>query len=326
MWTRDRISQRWGKVFVNRTASQPTSQNVLVQSSPSVTGPTAKIVSTTTTVAPTPKITVDDTATKNDALQLAIERHLDSLPEPDKRAFRDASQRMTDTSLLDKVRGYDRDHKAQSHFRPRTDSVARFLGVLNRFMAGVALGIQANPDISSIVVGAVRVVIDLAIDFVGFFAKLSEMLDRFNDFLGPLAKYATSSGGDKLIQESLINIYVDLLAFFRHARSVFVDEKGARRKLQSWRVFWRLQWMPFQEEFGKIATDMQHHLNILDHSAQAEGLNVSLKASRSERERKVGEESLHHLVRDLVTVSTRRLTPFSERTREFPHLALQHSI
>ena len=295
MRTRDRASQRWSKIFVNRSASQPTSQNVHVQSSPNVTDTIANPAETTNTMTGTPNNTVDNMATKNDALQLALERHLRDLPESDKRAFRDASKNMTDTNLLDKVRDYDRDHKSRSHFRPRTDSITRFLGVLDRFIAGVALGIQANPDISSIIVGAMRVVITLAIDFVGFFAKLSEMLDRFSDFLGPLAKYATSSAGDKLIQESLINVYVDLLTFCRRARNLFVDEKGAQRRLKSWRIFWRLQWIPFEEEFGKIAADMQHHLNVLDHSVQAEGLNISLEASRSERERNFRERGIYHL-------------------------------
>ena len=280
---------------MNRNVSQPQSQSVLVQSSLNMTDPIRNPADTTNIMTAIPNNTVDDTATKSDALQLALERHLGDLPEPDKRAFRDAAKNMTDTNLLDKVREYDRDHKSQSHFRPRTDSVARFLGVLNRFMAGVALGIQANPDISSIIVGAMRVIITLAIDFVRFFTQLSEMLDRFSDFLGPLAKYATSSAGDKLIQGSLTNVYVDLLTFCRRARNVFVDKKGAQRKLKSWRIFWRLQWIPFEEEFGKIAADMQHHLNVLDHSVQAESLNVSLEASRCERERKFREEGLHDL-------------------------------
>ena len=243
MGTLDRLLQRWRQTFVNQTASQPTSQNVPVQSSLSTTVPLPESTNLTNNMTVTPKSTVGDTATKSNALQLAIERHLSDLPEPDKRAFHEASKNMTDANLLDKVRAYDGDHVSQSRFRPRTASVARFLRVLNRFMAGVAIGIQAHPELSSIIVGAVRAVITMAIDFVGFFAKLSEMLDRFSDFLGPLAKYAASSAGDKLIQDSLINVYVDLLNFCQRARNVFVDEKGVKRRLKSWRIFWRLQWI-----------------------------------------------------------------------------------
>lgn len=247
------------------------------------------------TVAATPTDSVNNTTTVNSPFQLAIERHLDALPQSEKQAFRDASRNITDTALLDKVKGYDREHRAQSCFRPHADAVARFLGVLNRFMAGIAIGIQADPAISSIVVGAVRVVIDAAIDFVGFFSKLSEMLDCFSGFLGPLAKYAASAKDDKLIQESLINIYLDLLNFWRQAHKVFMDEKGKPRQLKSWRIFYRLQWIPFAEEFGKIAADMQHDLHILDHSAQAKVLNVSLEALRRVREQEHREEGLPHL-------------------------------
>jgi hypothetical protein len=47
--------------------------------------------------------------------------------------------------------------------------------------------------------------------------------------------------------------------------------------------------MPFEEEFGKIESDMQHHLDVLRHSAQASGLNATLDASRSERDRRERE-------------------------------------
>jgi hypothetical protein len=242
-----------------------------------------------TSMAATSCHSVDSSATRNTALQSAIDRYLDGLPPAEKRAFREASLNMTDEKLLDSVRAYDREHYSKSRFRPVSDSVARFLDVLNRLLAGISMAIQADPAISSIAVGAVRVVIDVAAGFVGFFNKLSEMFDRFSDFLGPLAKYATSSG-DKLIQESLVEVYLDLLKFVRRARAVFVDEKGARRSLVSWRVFWRLQWIPFEEEFGKTVADMQHHLNVLEHSAHAEGLRISL---RVEREQKANEEGLH---------------------------------
>jgi hypothetical protein len=50
------------------------------------------------------------------------------------------------------------------------------LRLLDRLMDGVAIGIQANPDVSAIIVGGVRVVIDLVISFVEFFGRLTDML------------------------------------------------------------------------------------------------------------------------------------------------------
>jgi ankyrin repeat domain-containing protein 50 len=282
MSRREKVFRHFGKVF--NLQSTPPAQDSISQADAAA--------STNTIVIGTPKKDAGDQATENIALRVAIERHLNDIPDTEKRAFHDASQHLTDVSILDAVKRYDEQHKSQSHFRPRASSIGRFLDVLNRFMAGVTIGIQADPAISSIVVGAVRVVIDLAIGFVDFFAKLSEMLDRFSDFLGPLAKYATSSENSQLVLESLVNVYVDLLTFCRRARAVFVDESGTKRQLTSWRVFWRLQWIPFEEEFGKIAADMQHHLHVLDHSVRAESFGISIETLRSERDRQVKEEGL----------------------------------
>jgi len=102
---------------------------------------------------------------------LAIERHLNTLPEADKEAFRQASKQIANESLLSQVKAYDEDHKQVSQFRPHAEALSLFLIVLGRFMAGVAIGIQANPEISSIAVGAMRIVIELALSFVSFFAR-----------------------------------------------------------------------------------------------------------------------------------------------------------
>ncbi|TKA77323.1 hypothetical protein B0A49_02117 [Cryomyces minteri] len=115
----------------------------------------------------------------NHTFKLAIERHLNALPEAERKAFLQASESLTEENLLISVRAYDAEHKQRLRFRPHTEALSIFLVILNNFVAGVAIGIQANPATSSIVAGAVRVVIDLAVGFVEFFGKLSEMLCRF---------------------------------------------------------------------------------------------------------------------------------------------------
>lgn len=120
-------------------------------------------------------------ATGNWALKTAIERHIQQLPEAEKDAFRKAGTAITEDNLLSRVEDWDEAHKRESSFRPRAPALSKFLTFLERFMGGVAIGAQSNPDISSIVVGAVRVVIDLAVQFVTFFEKLTDMLGRFED-------------------------------------------------------------------------------------------------------------------------------------------------
>ena len=220
----------------------------------------------------------------NCALELAIVRHPTLLPEVEREAFREAAKSLTDKNVLDHVKAYDEQHKEVSHHRSQAEGLARFLGLINRFMAGITLFIQANPDVSALVVGGVRLVIDVATNFIDFFPKLSNMLCRFGNFLAPLTEYAKASERQDLVLETLANVYGDLLRFCKQAHDVFIDQ-GAPRKWISWRTFWRLIWIPFEEEFGRIEVDLQHHLNVLGHSAQALGLNITLDGSRLQRER-----------------------------------------
>lgn len=59
------------------------------------------------------------------------------------------------------------------------------------------------------------------------------------------------------------------------------------------RQFWVVQWVPFEENFGAVDMALQHHLQILLHSAQAVQLNAihrgNLEANK-ERERVQGNE------------------------------------
>jgi ankyrin repeat domain-containing protein 50 len=220
----------------------------------------------------------------NCALELAIVRHLAVLPEVERDAFREAANSLTDENVLDHVKAYDAQHKETSHHRSHAEALARFLGLLNRFMAGITIFIQSNPNVSALVVGGVRLVIDVAVNFIEFSPKLSDMFCRFADFLAPLTEYAKASEHEDLVLEALASVYGDLLRFCKQAHDVFIDQ-GALRKWVSWRTFWRLISIPFEEDFGRIESDLRHHLKVLGHSAQALGLNVTLNGSRPQRER-----------------------------------------
>jgi hypothetical protein len=150
-------------------------------------------------------------------------------------------------------------------------------------MGGIAIGIQAYPDISSLVVGAVRIVIDLAIDFVEFFGKLADMLCQFEDYLEPLADFAKGSQDSVRVQKTVANVYGDLLDFCQKARRVFVDINGNPRKWTSWRLFMRQQWEPFETEFGLIKINMRHHLDVLCLASQALQLHNDREATEARR-------------------------------------------
>lgn len=205
---------------------------------------------------------------RSQVLEKALMSRLQKIPEAEKAAFLEASKTIDEHALLSDVQGYDLAHKNDSSFRPHAERLSKFLGLLNRFMGGVAIGIQANPEISALVVGAVRIVIDLALKFTTFFSRLTDMICKFEDYLGPLTVY-TQSADISLVDKTVVNAYGNVLDFGWKVRCVFVQANGDRRKWTSLRAFLRQHWEPFESEFLSIKEDMQHHLDILLHSVQA---------------------------------------------------------
>ena len=227
-------------------------------------------------------ISTSATADRNPALELAIQEHIDKLPESEKEIFREASETINEQTLLAKIREYNAQHAHDSSFRPQAERLSKLLGILDRFMGGVAIGIQANPEISSIIVGGIRIVIDLAIDFVEFFSKLTEMLCQLEDYLAPLAGFAIAGQDSPLIVEALAGAYADILDFCQKARNVFVSSDGKRKTCKSWIEFFSQQWEPFEIGVGTIRTNMQHHIDVLQLAGHVQQLSNDQKKERED--------------------------------------------
>jgi hypothetical protein len=168
-----------------------------------------------------------------------------------------------ETKLLAGARACNDRHARNSSFRRHAEPLSKMLRLLDRLMDGVAIGIQANPDVSAIIIGGVRVVIDLAISFVEFFGRLTDMLCQFEEYLPALATFAATCQDSDLIAEAVAGAYGDILEFCRKALAVFVGSDGTRKTWTSWRVFLRQQWTPFETEFGFVKTNMQHHVVVV---------------------------------------------------------------
>lgn len=220
---------------------------------------------------------------QNVALAAAIEKHLADLPNAEKDAFRNASRTIDEKTMLDRISTFDQNHHDASSFRQCAPKLEATLRLLDKFMAGISIAIQANPDPSSIVVGAIRVVLDVAIGFVEFFSKLADMICRLGDFLEPLAEYAKAPPEQKVLHEALAAAYGDLLKFCLSANKVFTDQNGQKRKWTSFRIFWRVNWVPFEAEFGTIKSNFKHHLDALLHSAAGVLLDTNFEANLQEK-------------------------------------------
>jgi hypothetical protein len=230
--------------------------------------------------APKPSPPPCSAASSSPLLEKALAKTLEKLPNAEKAVFEQASKTIDERTLLSNVRAYDAAHKDDSSFRPHAERLSRFLDLLNRFMGGVAIGIQASPEISALVVGSVRVVIDLALRFTMYFSRLSDMICTFEDYLGPMAEYAHAAD-IKLVGETLVNTYTNMLLFGWKARRVFIEANGDERRYTSLRAFMRQHWETFESEFGSIKEDLEHHLDILRHSVQALHFDFSRKAEQT---------------------------------------------
>lgn len=145
-------------------------------------------------------------------LENALAKTLEELPEAKRVAFTQASKKINKRNLLSRVHTYNAAHKDASAFSPHAERLSKFLGLLNRFIGGVTVGIQASPKISSLVVSSVRVVINLGLKFTMYFSKLTDMICTFNDYLGPLAEYSKAAD-ISLVGTTVVNAYANVLSF-----------------------------------------------------------------------------------------------------------------
>lgn len=95
----------------------------------------------------------------NAAFSLALENHINALPPKEQNAFATANSINPD-DLLAKVRELDEAHNRKSIPR-KYEKVKGFLEVLNGYLGSLAIVAGCSPQISSIVVGAVKLVVDV---------------------------------------------------------------------------------------------------------------------------------------------------------------------
>lgn len=98
----------------------------------------------------------------NPAFQEAWKQHWAGLDESEKVAW---SFQGNDSPLKvqETTEDLDQQHRQETASRRVAPSTLRFLKAIETVMAGATIGIQAYPDVSSIVMGIIRVVINVCI-------------------------------------------------------------------------------------------------------------------------------------------------------------------
>lgn len=94
------------------------------------------------------------------AFALAIKGHIDALSPDERQAF-DTGSQLTPQALIARVRDFDRMHSQGSRLRACATKVDGFLTILDLYLKPLAICIGHSPGISSLVVGGVKLVIDV---------------------------------------------------------------------------------------------------------------------------------------------------------------------
>lgn len=187
------------------------------------------------------------------------------LTDEERNAFCQANTGINAKQLFERVAELDAMDK-QTKPRQSLEDVSRFLHLLDQLVRGVSIGIQASPEISSLVIGGAKLIIDIAMNFVDFFQKLTSMLHDLSDNLDYLEEFSKHKDND-LIMRSAKNVYGGHLDFYHHAYRVFRDGKGQARSHMHLRTGIQAQWKPFEEEFGTINSEIKKHVHLLEIAA-----------------------------------------------------------
>ena len=103
---------------------------------------------------------------RNAAFADALQQHVLKLSPVESAAFRASHQSLTPESILVKVKAYDQAHNRGSASRKCAEKVDKSLRILNQFLASIAIAIQSNPDLSSLIVGGLRCIVDVIISLL----------------------------------------------------------------------------------------------------------------------------------------------------------------
>ncbi|KAI5843808.1 hypothetical protein DFP73DRAFT_594819 [Morchella snyderi] len=206
---------------------------------------------------------------ENPGFVLALKKHVNGLSPEERQAF-NSSNTITPDSLISKIRDYDNAHLESSTSRRCAARIEGFLTAVNGYLGPLSIMIGHNPEISSLVVGGAKLIVQLGLKFINFFNKLTEMMEHLSGHLGYLSRYASYFNASVTIQEALSAAYGDLLRFFTGARKVFVDDKGNQSRWVSFRVFLQITWEPFEENFNSLHSEFRNHVKIVIRTASIE--------------------------------------------------------
>ncbi|KAJ5439445.1 uncharacterized protein N7458_010443 [Penicillium daleae] len=133
----------------------------------------------------------------------------------------------------------------------------------------------------------------LAGDYSEYFDKISDMFEEIGYILSCLRRYPRLYPDNKILRESMVEIFQAIMQFCTRARDVFHQGKKHQSGIRALNpvglhAAWKLIWKPFKLQFGDIMDQIRSSLTRIDHEVDiAEKELANKERGKAEQERQL---------------------------------------
>ncbi|OCL03838.1 hypothetical protein AOQ84DRAFT_137126 [Glonium stellatum] len=228
----------------------------------------------------------------DDVFKKAHDQFLASLPPNERTRLSSCSSA---DQLLIEVRKLEVVSKDRVRGRGFIRRIKALSDGLKPYFNSISTMIQSNPELTSLVLGGIQFVLQLASNYTTFFDKLTLNFERLahqlpqHDLIVQLYKGSHRNEFTERVKASLEDVYVDTFQFLQSIARVFIrkDGKYKHRPL----VMASLAWQPFDTRFDEMLERMELHRNVLKEVVQLDQIHAAIgERERTEKARQEEEK------------------------------------
>lgn len=193
----------------------------------------------------------------------ARDSFLDSLPPKERALFSNCD---SPEELIKDLEKFNLKVKNRGRILACMTRVKTFNDALSPYFEVVSIAIQSHPEIAAIAWGTLRLVLQLASNYVTFLEKLANTLESlakqlpvYTALVDLWTKFSLKPSAQ--FRSSLGRVYADLFQFYRCVAGMFLKKDGGAR--QPVCVVTNLFWRPFDARFRDLLEKIKFHCQLV---------------------------------------------------------------
>ncbi|KAI5777080.1 hypothetical protein EDC01DRAFT_432200 [Geopyxis carbonaria] len=257
-------------------------------------------------------------ATLDSIMRQASDNYLNLIPNDSHRPKLKAEiQSATVEDLLKQVHDLEDKFSKNSRFRRLSKRLSPCVEQLQRFTAVVTICIQSDPQLSSLIWGGLKFLLQLASEFQEFFEKLIRTIEQMTKVIPDYQIYLDRFSTDDSLCQHLVSIYVDIIGFWRQATQIFLKPSQDPRSNVS--VICSIAWRPFDSRFKEIVTRFSENCTYLERRVKAlscreEMIQAREAAEQAKTEDEARKQQSIAAQKEKLAVNYERIAANHERT------------